>query len=446
MNIFAKIANLYINPRLLLLLGVLVLLYCFSFFIPFLFLPTSILLIALSVLFVIDLLFVLTLKKPFSVQRKTNVKWSLSDENNITLLIKNNTKLNFDIIIIEDLPNQFQLRNYNKKAKIKSDSTIKYPYNLIPLQRGEYNFGSTHIIINGKLKLVQIKHEYKLHQVVAVYPSIIQMKKYELTLLSKTLNFQGSRKTKKIGQSYEFDQIKEYVVGDDIRHINWNNTGRTGTIMVNQYEDEKSQPIYLLIDKSRNMLFPHNGLTLMDYAINTSLAVSNIALKKQDKVGLITFSNKIGSLIKANNKSNQLNAIMNELYSQQERPFEANFELLYKSIRSVVKVRSLFILFTNFSHSNNIEEHLNILRKIHHQHVLIIVFFKNQQLIDCCEQNPSSIKDIYLQNTAIKSQSETEAIIYKLNKLGFNTIYTLPKDLSINTISRYLEIKAKGVI
>src|SRR5690606_31033362 len=129
--------------------------------------------------------------------------------------------------------------------------------------------------------------------------------------------------------SYEFEQIKNYVPGDDVRQINWKSTARHQQLMVNQYEDEKSQSIYNIIDKSRSMLMPFNKLSLMDYSINTSLMISNIALKKHDKIGLITFSDIIGSAIKADRKFGQLNIILEKLYKQKERDLESNYEYLY---------------------------------------------------------------------------------------------------------------------
>ena len=90
----------------------------------------------------------------------------------------------------------------------------------------------------------------------------------------------------------EFEHIKEYVVGDDFRTVNWKATARRGALMVNNYQDEKSQQVFCLIDKGRVMKMPFEGMTLLDYAINASLAMSSVAIKKDDKAGLITFQHK----------------------------------------------------------------------------------------------------------------------------------------------------------
>src|SRR5690606_40532545 len=118
------------------------------------------------------------------------------------------------------------------------------------------------------------------NKTVPVYPSFRQMRKYELPAISNRLTEFGIKKIRRIGQNREFEQIKEYVVGDDYRTINWKATARRGTLMVNTYQDERAQQVYAVIDKGRTMKMPFEGMTLLDYDINASLVISNIAIRK----------------------------------------------------------------------------------------------------------------------------------------------------------------------
>ena len=118
--------------------------------------------------------------------------------------------------------------------------------------------------------------------------------------------------------------------------------------MANQYQEERSQQVYCIIDKSRAMRMPFDNLTLLDYAINSSLVLSNIILKKGDKAGIITFSDKIGAQLNAESKTGHLRKIMDVLYSQKTQFMESNYEKLYYSIKSSIKGRSMILLFTNF--------------------------------------------------------------------------------------------------
>ena len=147
--------------------------------------------------------------------------------------------------------------------------------------------------------LVQRKVVIECNQVVAAYPSIIQMKKYELKVFAKTA-VTGIKKIRRLGHNNEFEQIKNYVQGDDIRTVNWKATARKNELMINQYQDEREQQVYAIIDKSRSMRMPFNDLTLLDYAINSTLAFSNESVSDRMSLSVIQchwFSFKIGTKI-----------------------------------------------------------------------------------------------------------------------------------------------------
>lgn len=124
---------------------------------------------------------------------------------------------------------------------------------------------------------------------VPTYPSYIQLRKYDLMAFSNNLFQYGVKKIRRIGHTMEFEQIKEYVPGDDIRTLNWKATAKKNALMVNQFQDEKSQSIYMAIDKGRVMKMPFNGLSLLDYAINATLVLSNVILKNKTKLECLLF-------------------------------------------------------------------------------------------------------------------------------------------------------------
>ena len=143
----------------------------------------------------------------------------------------------------------------------------------------------------------------------------LQLKKYDLLAISNNLTMYGIKKIRRIGHTMEFEQIKEYVQGDDLRTINWKATAKQNQLMVNQYQDEKSQPVYSVIEKGRVMKMPFNGLSLLDYAINATLVMSNVILKKQDKAGMFTFSKQVENMVVAEKRSAQMSMILESLYN-----------------------------------------------------------------------------------------------------------------------------------
>lgn len=281
---------------------------------------------------------------------------------------------------------------------------------------------------------------------VPVYPSIQQMKNMELLAFNRISTRQGIKRIRRIGHSYEFEQIKNYVRGDDYRSVNWKASSRRHNLMVNQYQDERSQQVYCAIDKSRVMRMPFNELSLIDYAINASLVISNIALQKYDKAGLITFSDKLGATIKADSKATQLNKILHALYKEKERSLEANYDLLYYASRKLISGRSLILLFTNFESNYALERALPVLRRMNRMHLLVVIFFENTEIRGFARQKADSLEDIYHQTIAEKFLSEKAQMVHKLRQYGIQSILTPPEDLSVNTVNKYLELKSRGLI
>jgi uncharacterized protein (DUF58 family) len=281
---------------------------------------------------------------------------------------------------------------------------------------------------------------------VPVYPSIIQMKKYELKTFARTASEHGVKKVRRIGHSYEFEHIKPYLRGDDYRSINWKATGRKAQLMVNQYEDEKSQQVYCIIDKSRVMHMPFNGLSLFDYAVNASLVISNIVLGKQDKAGLVTFAEAAKALIRADRNKTQLKKILESLYKEREGSVEANYESMYMAVRKLVNVRSLLFLYTNFESTYALARVLPQLRKLNDQHVLVVVFFENTEITTETSGQLETLEDIYTQISAEHYTLTKIQIAQQLKQFGIFTILTRPENLTVNTINKYLELKSRGLI
>src|SRR5690606_22245094 len=214
----------------------------------------------------------------------------------------------------------------------------------------------------------------------------------------------------------EFEQIKNYVRGDDIRTINWKSTAKHQKLMVNQYVDEKAQQIYCAIDKGRVMKMPFNGLTLLDYAINASLVLSNVVLQNQDRAGIFTFSGQLENLVKAERRSNQLQKILESLYGIQTNFMESDFGKLYKTIKHKITQRGLIVLFTNFESMDALHRQLPYLLGINKSHLLLVVFFRNTELEDFLE-NPSDKENIYETAIVEKFIYEKEQIVKEL-KIG----------------------------
>lgn len=438
--------NLYINTRFFFTLIGVGILYVLAFFFPVLMWVAHIALLICFFAAMVDFLLLFNQKNALQVQRILPEKLSNGDENFVKIDIKNNYSFTIATKIIDEIPFQFQKRDFLIEKQIASGGNTFFQYTLEPKERGEYHFGGLNVYVSSPLGFVSKRFIFQKDAMLPAYPSFIHLRKYELMAIQSEFLLGGIKKVRKLGHTMEFEQIKEYVPGDDIRTINWKATSKTNRLMVNQFQDEKSQRIFMLIDKGRTMKMPFNGLSLLDYSINATMALSHIILRKGDRAGMMTFSKKAENKIAADNKSGQLKKISEALYNIKTDFFESDFNRLYQDVKYSINQRSLILLFTNFETLDGLNRQLKYLRGIAKNHLLVVVFFKNSELQTLINKNPENMQEIYDEIIAEKFEFEKKLIIQELRKYGIYTVYTLPENLNIDVINKYLEIKARGIL
>jgi len=421
-------------------------LYVLAFFFPVFMWMAHILLVLTFLVAFVDGLLLFIEKDGIIAQRILPEKLSNGDENPVKIDVKNNYRFKITAKIIDEIPFQFQKRDFMIQKRIESGKNTFFQYILEPKERGKYQFGSLNIYAESPIGLVSKRFQFLKNADLASYPSFIHLRKYELMAIQSEFMLGGIKKIRKLGHTMEFEQIKEYVPGDDIRTINWKATSKTNRLMVNQFQDEKSQRIFMLIDTGRTMKMPFNGLSLLDYSINATMALSHIILKKSDRAGMMTFSKKTENKIAAENKSGQLKKISEALYNIKTDFFESDFNRLYQDVKYSINQRSLILLFTNFETLDGLNRQMKYLRGIAKNHLLVVVFFKNSELQTLIHKNPEKMQEIYDEIIAEKFEFEKKLIIQELRKYGIYTVYTLPENLNIDVINKYLEIKSRGIL
>jgi len=438
--------DLFFTNRFFTLMGSVAVFFISWFFFPWMgILPQLYFWIVLALL-AIDLLLLYHIQNGVFARRHAPERLSNGDENELGIYIESLYPFDINVGIIDEIPFQFQKRDLWFKSRLKPRQQKLINYLLRPTRRGEYEFGAIRVFVISSLGLIRRRYTFEQSETLPVYPSFLQMRKYELMAVSNRLTDVGIKKIRKLGHSLEFEQVKNYVPGDDFRTINWKATARQGNLMTNLYTDEKSQHVYSIIDKSRAMKMPFEGLSLLDYAINASLVLSNVAIVKEDKAGLITLAEKIGAVVPADKKPVQINRIMEVLYKEKTRYLESNMELLYVTIRKVLKQRSLVVFFTNFESMSALERQLPFLKRIARFHLLLVVFFENTELQKLSEEPATTVEDVYIKTIAEKFAYDKKLIVKELARHGIQSILSTPQNLTVNTINRYLELKARQSI
>lgn len=447
MKIFLRtyIGALYLRPRLFYLLGAVAILHACAFFMPWLGRLPHIAMGVLMSMLALDYL-LLFLRNGINASRNTPERLSNGDRNQLQVLTQNRYPFPVVLEVVDELPFQFQERNFSFRFPLAAGQRKTHAYHLRPVKRGEYAFGALNAYAGSLIGLVMRRYRFDMGKTIPVFPSFLQMRRYQLMAISNRLSEIGVKKIRRVGHSMEFEQIRDYVPGDDIRTVNWKATARRNQMMVNSFTEEKSQQVYCVIDKGRVMKMPFDGLSLLDHSINASVVLSNVALLKQDKAGIITFSEEIGDFLPASGKVAQMNSILELLHRQKTRYLESDFEKLYAHMKRRITQRSLVMLFTNFESLNALQRQLPYLRRIARNHLLMVVFFENSLLSEQMRKPAGALEEVYRRTIAAKFAFEKKQIVRELQQHGILTLLTAPEQLTVNAVNRYLELKSRQAI
>lgn len=398
------------------------------------------------VLLFVDVAYHFITNNGFKATRKLAQRFSNGDDNKVVVVFTSLYNIPISIRFVDELPFQFQIRDFEYKREVKANESFEIEYSLRPVVRGEYLFGKTHVFVKNRIGFIERHLSFDNEYKVAVYPSFHKLKQIEMLSFAEMKNLLGLKKIRHIGYNKEFEQVKDYVIGDEIKHINWKATARKNRLMVNQFQDEKSQHVYCMIDMGRTMKMPFNEMSLLDYSINASLALSQIILKNNDEAGLITYDKKLRSILPASKRGGQLNKMMEVLYAQKTSFEESSLEHIFTYVQSNIRQRSLLIFFINFESIYSLKRYLPLLRKLSRSHLLLLVNYKNTEIEDVANQQATTIDEVYTKTISENFLFEKQIFLKELRKYGIYTLFAAPDDISIKTINKYLEIKAQGLL
>ncbi|MDR1407752.1 MAG: DUF58 domain-containing protein [Tannerella sp.] len=385
-------------------------------------------------------------KDGIDAARRCAGRFSNGDDNRVVIELENRYPYPLHAEVIDEIPVVFQRRDVLFHTDLPSGAHREIVYRLRPVKRGEYGFGRIRIFVSTAIGLLMRRYTCGQPVDVKVYPSYLMLDRYEFMAIHNNLDEMGLKRIRRIGHHTEFEQIKEYVRGDDYRTVNWKATARHSQLMVNTYRDERSQQIYNIIDKGRIMQSASRGMTLLDCSINAALVLSYVAIKKEDKAGLITFADRFETFIPASKQFGQMKMLMESLYRQQTSFGESDYSSLYVHLNKYVGKRSLLIVYTNFDSIIGMERQLGYMQQLVHRHVVLAIFFENDALKHFAARRPRTHEDYFQQVIAEKFIYEKQYVTTILRRHGIYSLLTSPEKLSVDVINKYLEIKAKHLI
>ena len=369
---------------------------------------------------------------------------SNGEENPVVVRVRSRYGRRVAVRLIDEAPVEFQRRDLTFRLELSPGEEREVRYDLRPVRRGVYRFGRIRVFVSVGCGFVERRSSFGEEREVAVWPSFMMMRRSELLVLGNAETARDAVRMRRLGGNSSFEQIKPYVAGDDPRTVNWKATAKMNRLMVNTYREERAQQVYCVLDTGRTMRAPFDGMTMLDHAVNSVLSLANVVLKREDRVGLITFSNESRECLRADNRQGQLRRMSEMLYRIETDFRETDFERLYTLAVRQVPTRGLFVLFTNFDTVSGLRRHLPALRCLARRQLLLVILFENAELARAMERPVVSVKDAYFETVATGFALEKRRMARELARLGIHVIVSKPEALTVDAINAYLALKRRG--
>jgi uncharacterized protein (DUF58 family) len=381
-------------------------------------------------------------RRYLSATRETADRLSIGRENPVLLEVLNQGKQNLRCRVRDDFPRSLESDVNEFDFALKPFAKAKLMYNLLPRQRGEYKFENINIRYLSRLGLFWCQLRVKAQRSVRVYSDLHALK--ELSIKLSHSSELGDLRMKRRGQGTDFASLREYVVGDDSRKIDWKATARKDRPVVRVYEVEQEQNLLVLVDAGRMMVSDLEGLSRFDHALNAALSLVLTGLHRNDRVGLGIFADKPIMFLPPRRGRPYLTTMLEAVCDIKPRVVEPDYTGALSFFASAHKQRSLITVLTDLTDPTGSQALLTGLASLSPRHLPFCVTLRDRQVDKIAAQRNTDVDGAFKRAVATDLTSQREVAFSHLVRRGCMVLDAPPQDLCDRLVNRYLEIKARG--
>jgi uncharacterized protein (DUF58 family) len=383
----------------------------------------------------------------FRVERLMEERFAMGAENEVTIRIGNRSRRKITFIVKDEYPAQMELITPREaQLTIPPGRSRSWRYSLLPTARGKYNFGNTQLRFRTRFGLLWRQITYPTAADVKVYPDIREARKHEIYAHRNRRPEQGLRRMRIRGQGREFESLREFVIGDEIRHISWAATARRGKVITRQYTIERSQNIVVLLDTGRLMTARIDKLSKLDHAVNATLSIAYVAAAGGDNVGLVAFSRRVVSYLPPRRGRDQINRLMESLYNLEPQMIEPSYKRAFNFFGANCKKRSLVVILTDLVDRDASAELLAHTSQLIPRHLPLIITIGDTDLRELVRTKPVTSNDVYRQAVAEEILRQREEALTRIRHAGGLALDVPAGRLSLELVNKYLEVKERGLL
>jgi uncharacterized protein (DUF58 family) len=381
------------------------------------------------------------------ITRQFGGRFAVGAETEVFIEIQNSTSRSISVIVKDEYPPQMSLSGLREAAiRVEAQRSAKLIYNLKPPKRGQFEFGRIAVRFLSRLGLVWRETKVGEPDTVKVYPNMRRAREAELKALGARSLVAAHRKTSWRGEGREFESLRDYVQGDELRHISWTATARRGKITTRQYQIERDQNILIALDAGRLMTARIETETKLDSAVHAALALMSAAARAGDNAGLVVFGRRIKTFLPPNRGRDQMDAALEALYPIEPEMIEPSYARAFEFIAANSKKRSLVVLLTDLVDEEGSRELLSSLRLLRPRHLPLVVTIADRDLKAVVREAPATANELFTQSVAEEIIYQREAALRLVESQGGLALDVTAAALAPALLEKYLQVKERGLL
>jgi uncharacterized protein (DUF58 family) len=387
------------------------------------------------------------LPKGVRITREFSGRFAVGAETSVSINVLNTQPQAISLVVKDEYPPQMGLSGLREaRIRVEGQTSAALVYGLTPPKRGRFEFGQIAVRFISRLKLVWCETRVGEAVAVKVYPNMRRAREAELKALGARSLVASHRKTSWRGEGREFESLRDYVRGDELRHISWSATARRGKLTTRQYQIERDQTILIAIDGGRLMTARIEQETKLDSAVHAALALMSAAARAGDNAGLLVFGRKIKSFLPPGRGHEHMDAALEALYSVEPEMIEPSYSRAFEFIAANSKRRSLVILLTDLVDEEGSKELLTSLRLLRPRHLPLVVTIADRDLKAVVSNAPANVRDLFTQSVAEEVMYLREAALRLVESQGGLALDVTAAALAPALLEKYLQVKERGLL
>lgn len=388
----------------------------------------------------------LALPRRVDVRREVRSVLSVGRDNPVTLHLRSRAGRTLALEVADDTFDQAEVEGLPARVTLRAHGTATIRYQLRPKRRGAYRLGAHTVRHGSPLRLWIRQLRLPATDEVHVYPDVQAVRSYELLARQDRANAM-TRATRRPGGENEFERLREYARDDEFRAIDWKATARRQKLIARQYQLERNQTLELMLDAGRLMTVQSQGLPLFDHALNAALLLAHVATRGGDRVGLLAFSDRIRASLAPTGGRSTTVKLVRATYDLHPELVEPDYGAAFQRLGRDLRQRTLVVVLTRINDDVSAEALARYTRGLLPRHLALVILLRDPELESTALVDPHDDEaTLFRRAAAAEMLGWHDRLVRRLRQLGAHVLDVEPRQLTVDLVNRYLEIKVRHLL